>query len=69
MADAGKASTDTDAIRCVTNPEVFPSKVQKNTIEARIINNCETSVDIVVCLHRPEGWHCCVGMGVSPGAA
>jgi hypothetical protein len=68
LADAGKASTDTDATRCVTSPEVFPSRVWKNTTEARVVNNCETAVDIVICLNRAEGWHCGVKMGVSPGA-
>lgn len=63
----GGASTATDATRCVTNPVVFPSRVRKETMEARLVNNCETHVDIRICLLREGGgWHCGVRLGVAP---
>ncbi len=61
-----KASTDTDARRCVAQPVVSPSATWKGAIQAVAVNGCETPVDIRICLLRSGGWNCGVQWGVRP---
>jgi hypothetical protein len=65
-ADAGKASTDTDATRCVSSPVVGPSSVWKGATAATVVNGCPTSVDVRICLLREGGWNCGVNWGLKP---
>jgi hypothetical protein len=66
LADAGKASTDTDATRCVSTPVVGPSGTWKDAIAATVINGCEKAVDVRICLLRDGGWNCGVNWGLKP---
>jgi hypothetical protein len=66
IADAGKASTDTDATRCVSSPVVGPSDVWKDATAATVVNGCPTAVDIRICLLREGGWNCGVNWGLQP---
>lgn len=66
VADAGKASTDTDATQCVSSPVVGPSTTWKDAIAATVVNGCQTAVDVRVCLLREGGWNCGVNWGLQP---
>jgi hypothetical protein len=66
VADAGKASTDTDATRCVSSPVVGPSGVWKDATAATVVNGCPTAVDVRICLLREGGWNCGVNWGLQP---
>jgi hypothetical protein len=66
VADAGKASTDTDATRCVSSPVVGPSETWKDATAATVINGCPTAVDVRICLLREGGWNCGVQWGLKP---
>jgi len=66
VADAGKASTDTDATRCVSSPVVGPSETWKDAIAATVVNACPTAVDVRICLLREGGWNCGVNWGLKP---
>lgn len=66
VADAGKASTDTDATRCVSSPVVGPSATWKDATAATVINGCATAVDVRICLLREGGWNCGVQWGLKP---
>ncbi len=66
VADAGKASTDSDATRCVSSPVVGQSTTWKDAIAATVINGCPTAVDIRICLLREGGWNCGVNWGLKP---
>jgi hypothetical protein len=65
-ADAGKASTDTDATRCLSSPVVGPSDVWKDATAATVVNGCATAVDVRICLLREGGWNCGVNWGLKP---
>jgi hypothetical protein len=66
VADAGKASTDTDATRCVSSPIVGASATWKDAIAATVTNGCPTAVDVRICLLREGGWNCGVQWGLKP---
>jgi hypothetical protein len=66
IADAGKASTDTDATRCVSSPVVGASATWKDAIAATVTNGCPTPVDVRICLLREGGWNCGVQWGLKP---
>jgi hypothetical protein len=66
IADAGKASTDTDATRCVSSPVVGASATWKDAIAATVTNGCPTPVDVRICLFREGGWNCGVQWGLKP---
>ena len=66
VADAGGASTDTDATRCVSSPVVGPSATWKDALAASVTNGCPTAVDIRICLLREGGWNCGVTWGLKP---
>lgn len=65
-AEAGKASTDTDATRCVSSPVVGPSNVWRDATAATVVNGCATAVDVRICLLREGGWNCGVNWGLQP---
>jgi hypothetical protein len=66
VADAGNASTGTDATRCVSSPVVGPSGVWKDATAATVVNGCPTAVDVRICLLRDDGWNCGVNWGLQP---
>lgn len=66
LADAGKASTDTDATQCVSSPVIGPSSSSKDAIAATVVNGCPTAVDVRICLLREGGWNCGVNWGLKP---
>ena len=66
VADAGKASTDSDATRCVSSPVVGQSSTWKDAIAATVVNGCPTAVDVRICLLRDGGWNCGVNWGLKP---
>jgi pyruvate/2-oxoglutarate dehydrogenase complex dihydrolipoamide acyltransferase (E2) component len=66
IADAGKASTDTDATRCVSNPVVGPSATWKGATAATVVNGCPTAIDVRICLLREGGWNCGVNWALQP---
>ncbi len=65
-AAAGKASTDSDATRCVSSPVVGASATWKDAIAATVTNGCPTAVDVRICLLREGGWNCGVQWGLKP---
>jgi hypothetical protein len=67
--DAGRASTDTDANRCVTRPEIRQNDTSKGNTAAYITNGCGTKVDVRICLMTDKGWNCGVSWGVAPQAS
>ena len=66
LADAGKASTASDATQCVSSPVVGPSSSSKDAIAATVVNGCPTAVDVRICLLREGGWNCGVNWGLKP---
>lgn len=67
--DAGRASTDTDANRCVSSPEIRENVNYKDNTAASITNGCGTNVDVRICLMTEKGWNCGVSWGVAPQAS
>jgi hypothetical protein len=63
--DAGRASTDTDANRCVTSPEVRVNDTFQGNTAAYVTNGCGTPVDVRVCLMADKGWNCGVKWGLA----
>jgi hypothetical protein len=61
----GKASTDTDANRCVTTAETKVNATFKGNTSASIINGCGRPVDVRICLMTDRGWNCGVRWGVA----
>ncbi|MDX1537112.1 hypothetical protein [Arsukibacterium sp.] len=65
-AKSSAASTDTDANRCVTAPEVRLNAAFEGNTSASVMNGCGQLVDIRICLKRTGGWNCGVAPGVAP---
>ncbi|MGY4514960.1 hypothetical protein [Lysobacter sp. HA18] len=61
-----KASTDTDANRCVTTPEVKTDATFKGNTAASVMNGCGVPVDVRVCLMTDGGWNCGMTYGLQP---
>ena len=61
-----RASTSTDANRCVTRPEVRLNDTFKNNTAAYVVNGCSERVDVRICLQTDQGWNCGVRWGVGP---
>lgn len=57
-ADAGGASTDTDANQCVTTVETKLNASFKGNTSASVINGCGKPVDVRICLMTNKGWNC-----------
>jgi len=53
-----KASTDTDANRCVTTPETRLNATTKGNTAASVTNGCGEPVDVRICLMTEKGWNC-----------
>lgn len=68
LADAGEASTDTDANRCVTTAETRTNASFKGNTSASVLNGCGQKVDVRICLKRTAGWNCATVWGVAPQA-
>lgn len=64
-AELGKASTDTDASRCVTTPEVRTNVSYKGNTAASVVNGCGQPVDVRICLMTSRGWNCGMTMGLA----
>jgi len=62
--DAGRASTDTDANRCVTSPEVRVNDTTQGNTAAYVTNGCGQTVSMKICLMTDSGWKCGVNGGV-----
>ena len=61
----GKASTDTDANRCVTTPETQQNVSFKGNTAASVVNGCGQPVDVRICLMTSDGWNCGVTYGLA----
>jgi hypothetical protein len=62
--NAGRASTDTDANRCVTQSEVRQNDTTRGNTAAYIVNGCGQPVDVKICLMTETGWKCGATGGV-----
>ena len=67
--DAGHASTDTDANRCVTSAEVRVNDTTQGNTAAYVTNGCGTTVSMKICLMTETGWKCGVNGGVHSQAS
>ena len=67
--NAGNASTDTDANRCVSSAEVRVNDTTQGNTAAYVTNGCGTPVDIKICLATDSGWKCGANWGVAPQAS
>lgn len=68
-AAAGRASTDTDANRCVTQSEVRVNDTFQGNTAAYVVNGCGTPVDVKVCLMTDSGWKCGATLGLASQAS
>jgi hypothetical protein len=66
--NAGRASTDTDANRCVTQSEVRQNDTFKGNTAAYVVNGCGSPVDVKVCLMTESGWKCGATWGLASQA-
>lgn len=66
LADAGEASTDTDANRCVTSAETRTNAAFKGNTSASVLNGCGQKVDVRICLKKAAAWNCGTIWGVDP---
>jgi hypothetical protein len=64
-SDAGRASTDTDANRCVSSAEVRVNDTSQGNTAAYVTNGCGTPVDVKVCLMTDTKWNCGVTWGLA----
>ncbi|HEU5138016.1 MAG TPA: hypothetical protein VFU13_22925 [Steroidobacteraceae bacterium] len=64
-SDAGRASTDTDANRCVSSAEVRVNDTSQGNTAAYVTNGCATPVDVKVCLMTDTKWNCGVTWGLA----
>ncbi len=64
-SNAGRASTDTDANRCVSSAEVRVNDTSQGNTAAYVTNGCGTPVDVKVCLMTDTKWNCGVTWGLA----
>jgi hypothetical protein len=65
-----QASTDTDAIRCVTSPSLRQNDTFQGNTAAYVTNGCGTPVDVRICLMTEEkGWNCGMTYSLQPQAS
>lgn len=69
VGNAGHASTDTDANRCVTQSEVRHNDTTQGNTAAYVMNGCGTPVDVKVCLMTSSGWKCGATSGLASQAS
>ena len=67
--DAGRASTDTDANRCVSGAEVRENDTFQGNTAAYVANGCGTPVDVKICLMTESGWKCGATWGLASQAS
>lgn len=70
MAAASRASTDTDANRCVTSAETRLNDTFAGNTSATVLNGCGQPVDVRICLMAEKSddtkaWNCGVDYGVA----
>jgi hypothetical protein len=62
-----QASTDTDANRCVTSPELRQNDTFQGNTAAYVTNGCGTPVDVRICLMKEnQVWNCGMTYGLAP---
>jgi hypothetical protein len=65
-----KASTDTDANRCVTSPNLKLNDTFQGNTAAYVTNGCGTPVDVRICLMtEAKGWNCGMTNSLQPQAS
>ena len=64
-----EASTNTDATRCVSSPELRLNDTFEGNTAAYVSNGCGTPVDVRICLMRDNGWNCGMKNGLTPQAS
>lgn len=64
-----QASTNTDATRCVSQPELRANDTYQGNTAAYVSNGCGTPVDVRICLMRDNGWNCGMTNGLAPQAS
>jgi hypothetical protein len=69
VATAGRASTDTDANRCVSGAEVRENDTTRGNTAAYVSNGCGIPVAMKICLMTETGWKCGVNLGVQAQAS
>jgi hypothetical protein len=62
---AGRASTDTDANRCVSGANVRENDTTMGNTAAYVSNGCGTPIDVKICLMTDSGWKCGVTWGLA----
>jgi hypothetical protein len=69
IAGAGRASTDTDANRCISRAELRENDTFQGNTAAYVTNGCGTPVDVKICLMTDSGWKCGVTWGLASQAS
>ena len=62
---AGRASTDTDANRCVSGADVRENDTTQGNTAAYVSNGCGTPIDVKICLMTDSGWKCGATWGLA----
>ncbi len=65
VAGAGRASTETDANRCVSSAELRENDTFQGNTAAYVVNGCGTPVDVKICLMTDSGWKCGATWGLA----
>ena len=65
VAGAGRASTDTDANRCVSGAQLRENDTFNGNTAAYVVNGCGTPVDVKICLMTDSGWKCGATWGLA----
>ena len=65
VGGAGRASTDTDANRCVSGAQLRENDTFNGNTAAYVVNGCGTPVDVKICLMTDSGWKCGVTWGLA----
>jgi len=65
IGGAGRASTDTDANRCVSGAQLRENDTFNGNTAAYVVNGCGTPVDVKICLMTDSGWKCGVTWGLA----
>ncbi len=69
VGGAGRASTDTDANRCVSGAQLRENDTFNGNTAAYVVNGCGTPVDVKICLMTDSGWKCGVTWGLAAQAS
>jgi hypothetical protein len=63
-----RASTETDANRCVSRPELRQNDTFQGNTAAYVVNGCGVPVDVKICLMTESGWKCGATWGLAAQA-